>query len=623
MKKPLLFIIISIVCLFSLAQTSTPQRLNDPLVLTGSDIPSFQGLKPDEIAAFRFLSGTWTQIPVQIDERALLDIVTPYGSLAAGAGYPPSSSNPRLLFYCDTNTNVGADPDTTFDSNDELVFMLKDAGERSDGSVPSGVIAGSCSELEITDPYGGIAYVYLFINAGGLQQNAGINYVTLTSNLLSTSLFPAHLSGTNAESTTISTSQYSWHFSAEWVCDQLKIALGNNDDILDRYKNFYANGNCVRTEDTFSSGENAFICQKTGPIRVIRSYMGANSGPLTQRTHLFYEGRQDIRTDLRVHHIASVYDVFDFNSAANGMRYRNSADTSGVIVNGVQDAVPVGILGWEQVTGQQGTLSIVIDKYTDMTPSELTFTSYYDDNSTSPASNCTGDGQAWGTSGSGVIFINSVVCTDPMNSGCAGGTGLRTLNIIRTLYVDSGYKSSPIAQAYHDKYFNPVTFTVMNCTVDTFYTLTTSADPIYGGTTTGDSTYRSGSMVTAQAFDSQGFIFLAWTENGDTVSFDSQYMFQINADRVLKASFVPSVGVSENTADEFAVISMISAEGSIIIQSPVYSAISIYNTEGILLYNNTAPSEITRINVDAGGFYIIKIITKKGQVVNKKVIVMK
>jgi hypothetical protein len=52
--------------------------------------------------------------------------------------------------------------------------------------------------------------------------------------------------------------------------------------------------------------------------------MGAVSGPLTQRTHIFYESRQDIRTDLRVHNIASIYDAFDYNSSANGMTYRNT-----------------------------------------------------------------------------------------------------------------------------------------------------------------------------------------------------------------------------------------------------------------------------------------------------------
>lgn len=622
--KKFLFTFLLFSCLsFLHAQHSTLNRPEDPLVITGSNLLAFIGIRPADIVGFRFTDGLWEQIPVQVDERCLLDIVAPYGSLAVGSSYTPSPANPKLLFYCDTSTNIGADPDSTFDSDDELVFMLKDAGGHSDGSVPQGVIAGICSELEITDPNGGSAYVYLFVNVGGLHQNAGGNYVSVVSNLLTTALFPAHLSGTNSENTTISTLKYTWHFSAEWVCDILKVATGNNADILDRYKNFFSNSTCVRTEDTFSSGENAFICIKSGPVRAIRSYMGANSGPLTQRTHLFYQDRQDIRTDLRVHHIASVYDVFDYSSAANGMIYKNSMDTSGVLINGIQDTLQAGILSWEQVSGSQGTVSVVLDKYTDMTTSEINFVSYYDDNSANPASDCTGDGQAWGCSGSGVIFTNANVCTDPMGNNCAGTQWLRSLYINRIIYIDSGNQTVSLASAYHHRYLNPVTFVVSNCPIDTTYTLSTFSEPLFGGTTTGDSTYRSGSIVTAEAFNSEGFIFLSWTENGDTLSFNNQYTFQINADRVLKASFVPSVGVSEKTFDAGSDISIISSEGFITVKSPLHSAISIYNSDGICTYNDVSLSGTTRIKIDTDGFYIIKIITAKGCVVNKKVIGMK
>ena len=60
-------------------------------------------------------------------------------------------------------------------------------------------------------------------------------------------------------------------------------------------------------------------------MRAIRSYIGANSGPLTQRDHIFYARREDIRTFLRVHAIPGVLDFFDYSSAAIGMTYRNNA----------------------------------------------------------------------------------------------------------------------------------------------------------------------------------------------------------------------------------------------------------------------------------------------------------
>jgi hypothetical protein len=72
-------------------------------------------------------------------------------------------------------------------------------------------------------------------------------------------------------------------------------------DILDRHKNLFAPGNCVRSEDTFSAAEGAFIVNKSGPVRALRAYIGANSGPYTGRLHVFYARRELITTYLRVH----------------------------------------------------------------------------------------------------------------------------------------------------------------------------------------------------------------------------------------------------------------------------------------------------------------------------------
>ena len=88
-------------------------------------------------------------------------------------------------------------------------------------------------------------------------------------------------------------------------------------DILDRAKATLGPGVCGRSEDTFDDAEGAFIANKSGPVRAIRSYIGANSGPLTQREHIFYEQREDVRTFLRVHAVPGPWDFFDYSSAAD------------------------------------------------------------------------------------------------------------------------------------------------------------------------------------------------------------------------------------------------------------------------------------------------------------------
>lgn len=263
-----------VICLLTLGmlQLSAQSTLNrpfDPVVLTGSDLGIFVGEQPGDVVGFSFQSGTWQQIPIQVDERVLLDIVAPYGALANQAAYAPSPSNPEVLFYADPNTFTGADTDPLVDLNDELVFMVKDAGGQTDGSLPTGVLPNVCQEIEITDPLGGSGFVYLYLNDGSLSQDAGVSYLNYSSDVMSTSGFPAHTGGYNAENTIISTSEYSWHFSAEWVSDELVL---NGTDLLDRHKNFFTPNTCIRHGGYFFQWGKCIYCPK-GRARQSNSFL--------------------------------------------------------------------------------------------------------------------------------------------------------------------------------------------------------------------------------------------------------------------------------------------------------------------------------------------------------------
>jgi len=623
MMKKLSLIALLLTTTFVYSQTSTLNRPNDPVVLTGAQLSNFSSLQPNQIVGFKFENGTWTQIPIQVDEIALLDIVIPYGPLASLAGYPPSPSNPKILMYCDPATFTGNDPNPNFDSDDELVFMAKDVGGQSDGSTPQGVVAGSCVEVLITDPLGGYGYVYLFQNGGTLQQSAGVSYVTYTSNLSSTPGFPINLDITNNENTLISTSKYSWRFSAEWVSDEFKLIIGNNTNLLDRYKNFFADGNCTRHEDAFSAAQNAYVTVKAGPIRVIRSYMGAVSGPLTQRTHWFYEGRQDIATDLRVHNINSIIDAFDYNSNVNGMIYRNNLNTNGITINGQPDVVTLGSLQWEQVSGNQGTISILHRNITNMVlPTDGNFTSYYDDNSANPASNCTGDGQAWGTSGVRVIFTGSI-CTDPMGAGCVGTQWLRNLQSRRTVYADAPNGLATTASAYNNQFNNPLMITIGACpVVSTNYNVTISSNPSAGGTTTGDGTYSSGASVTVTATANNGYTFLDWTENGSHVSSNATYTFNIVADRNLVANFDATTDMN-NIENSIYRIYPNPSNGLIIIETAFEGYLKIINYLGQEVQSIGIKENKNEIIINENGVYLLMFSDMFGNITSNRVIIIK
>jgi hypothetical protein len=68
-------------------------------------------------------------------------------------------------------------------------------------------------------------------------------------------------------------------------------------------------------------------------------------------------------------------------------------------------------------------------------------------------------------------------------------------------------------------------------------TVSTTANPSSGGTTTGDGTYSVGDQVTATATPGTGYGFVNWTEEGTVVSTDATYSFIANSSVNLVANF--------------------------------------------------------------------------------------
>jgi hypothetical protein len=436
------------------AQAASPlSRTADPVVLTGADVPQLDGISPGALVAFRYTTA-WEQIPVQVDERAVVDLGTVYNSTPVGV---------RVLTYTDPNTFTGPDPNPALDSDDEIALMAKDAGVKAPAlSAPDGnlVVAGTGVEVAINDPLAPTqtGYVYLFKQAGALSASAGRQYVSYQFNLLSGAYKTSYKTskGPNPENSVVaSPSFYSQHFSDRWVDDELHITAGTSSgvDILDRHKNLFAPGDCMRSEDTFSSGEGAFIVNKAGPVRAIRSYLGANSGPLTQRQHIFYERRQEITTFLRVHAIAGIMDFFDYSPAAKGMKYYNDLNRSGVTVDGLADAVGAGAIQWEMVNGPQGALAISHSISTDIPG--FAYSSYYLDDSARPRDKqCTGDKAAYGSSG---MWINiGLPCTDP-SKGCTNN-----LTTKRVLTYEPPGLTEAGADQRNTQVNHPLTYTVQS-----------------------------------------------------------------------------------------------------------------------------------------------------------------
>jgi hypothetical protein len=460
----LLFVAAAVICLLAPAAGSAPpagaaalNRPADPVVVSGSQLPWFHSTAPADLVAFRY-SGGWQQIPVQVDERDVKSFAAIYNQANPfyGGGF-------STLVYTDSGTFTGADANPNIDPDDEVALMARDAGDQPPSySAPAGVNAATGVELAIRDPLdaGAAGYVYLFARSSPLDPGAGQQYVDYDFVLLSGAYLSTYntADGPNAENSTVTTPYYARHFGDRWLDDELRVLApgATGADILDRHKALFAPGVCGRSEDTFDNGdsggfpgEGAFIANKSGPVRAIRSWIGANSGPRTQREIVFYDRRQDVRTFLRVHAIPSVMDFYDYSPAAAGMTYYNSLNPGGVPLDGAPETPAAGQVAWELVTGAQGSVVHAHALETDI--AGFNYTWYYLDDSTPPVTQCTGDAFAYGQSGP---WVNqSIPCTDPSASVC---TNARTLATTRVLYYDGPGVTSAEAATLADDALSPL-----------------------------------------------------------------------------------------------------------------------------------------------------------------------
>ncbi len=452
------------------------------MVLKGADLPMFKGTAPDSLVAFRYEDG-WIQIPIQVDERDMRSYGEIYNFFLNG--FMGQGIHELVAeFYTDPNTYMGPDTDPMLDDNDEVVFMARDTGNIASAIAdPLGVIAGSRAEVRVSDPLDGTTgFVYLFQSAGGLDPSAGQSYFDYQFKLQSGNYLETfdlmgpcpqeflpdggirplecdpELAGmVNFELSTASSEYYERTFTSRWLTEVLRITApgASGVDILDRRKFRFQNPPMQLcdsgTEASAEELEGAFVANKSGPVRGIRSHMGFRSGAGIQQVHFFYEQREDIVLHWRVHDIGATFHNFvDYDPAAIGMTYFNNNNTGGVIIDGVPDSVIPGVLEWELVSGSPGSLVIIHDLVTSF-PSLLT-SSYYLDDASPVEPQCTGDAFAIGSSGPTIAGTPN---TDPRD----------TSNTLA--FVSSRFYGSPgwaVADAEQLRAFseNPLVTTVAN-----------------------------------------------------------------------------------------------------------------------------------------------------------------
>jgi hypothetical protein len=369
------------------------------------------GIPVGEIVAYRWTGLAFVEIPVQVDERYHYCLSNPPSGFSFYSG-----TDKELTYAWDVESwkktdgqctaaypaGVGPTPDpvTTFDDDDEIVFMASDAGLQAPvGAIgPLGTSDGQ--GVAIIDPLAPSQpkFVYLYRKAGGSSFTAADGYVSyardanadewidrfsiarddpeilgvsntdygpnLGGSVCRTALYPDYPpepDGTPRVSTdrfvrdgvTVSTDAYEWRATGRWMVRGLRVAKPGQPgvygpDLLDRWKGraFQQSPDStislVGFEDEQVNWEanSALLGERTGPVRAIRETWGADSGTNVTKTETFYRDAVTYRYHVRVHPIPpdGLYTSWDYNHGV-ATRYFNVLKPSGVAIDGQNDDV--------------------------------------------------------------------------------------------------------------------------------------------------------------------------------------------------------------------------------------------------------------------------------------------
>jgi hypothetical protein len=325
-------------------------RTVDPIVIRGEALPALLGLGLDGFRLFSAAGGALGPVPFQIDE------VDEDGLYVLPEGTEPNKDKGHR----------GKDQDlpNALDTNDELVFMASDLGDRVPSAQwPAGIRQGS--EIEVRDPATGRkgwAYLYWFEKPPPASAKDYVRY--------------------SREEDRIHTPHFSLGYSpAKDLVYTAYMTIdpkgkGGGVDIMDRINIrfsasiFLQSITFGRTEDDFVS---RVIAYKDGPVRAMRRVANSMRLVLGLQTpkiiaySVYY--RDTIETPNVLHLPVSLASVCrsayfeggtDYNHLAYGMRFFNPRNPAGVVVDGrmspEEQHMDLGEHAWTLTAGEQGNI---------------------------------------------------------------------------------------------------------------------------------------------------------------------------------------------------------------------------------------------------------------------------
>jgi hypothetical protein len=347
----------------------TLTRNYEPVVIVGSQTPDLLGTSVTKIVVFKFVeaSGTWVQIPFQIDERT------------AGGDF----------FTAD---------DGLWDTNDQLAFMAQDCGDQAFPTQwAPGTNQTTRQEVVVTDPLtGNVAWAYVYTAPS----------VTPVSTMYMT------YSGTSSNTITGQNYQIDFLDGKPNIQTAMRITPaggGDATDLLDRSKARITIRVIFDLKYTEEDLNSTIVGTKLGPVRFIERFTSTLTGfNALDATAYYYPGF--IRTFTTI--ISNFFDLrhlrysFDFNESVTGMKHYDDNGASGngpLMIDGTNDPASKTPLGqWWEVDSSHGCY-IVIGDYSAAPVGSMS--GFYQDGGSDPDGSSTGSDGLWGESGA--VFDNA------------------------------------------------------------------------------------------------------------------------------------------------------------------------------------------------------------------------
>ena len=306
----------------SLARSAIP-RDDDTVIAPASGFAAFLGRPIGQLFVFRWDSSleSFVPVPYQLDE--VVDHAFNPGT--------PLSVVERIY-------DVLHEDDGQLDALDELAVLYSDAGTArapQSAAWPSGSDTDRY-EIQVGDPRPGAPtptrWLYLFAGSALPQTTAG--YVTWNG----------------LASGSIRTERFALDFADRWLLTGYRVfaPCGSGEDLIDRVKGRVDLQFGTSEDEERWNQQSTYLGGITGPVRAIRSVLGAASGVNTTHHDIVYRNAWVRVVNLRVHPVDHVRLYLDWRPTPAGTMLYTPLNRGGVPIDGQNDP-PVSD-AWEDWT---------------------------------------------------------------------------------------------------------------------------------------------------------------------------------------------------------------------------------------------------------------------------------